>query len=127
MSSTQRRVLHVDPHEGAAAAGIAHEALEQRAAEVEVDLQPEPGQLDGDVRVEPVGGDRGQHVTVGGGDRLRLRGAVDLLAEHVDRRPLLPSAFRATTVRRASSSVGPAMYGAETRRTTERGTVGKHG
>ena len=48
-----RRVLHVDPDEGAARRSVAHDALEQRPAELEVELQPEPGELDGDVRVEP--------------------------------------------------------------------------
>ena len=37
----------------------------------------------------------------------------------------LPAAFSAATVRRASSSVEPAMYGAETRFTTDRGTAGR--
>ena len=32
--------------------GVAHEPLEQRVAELEIELEPEPGQLDRDVRVE---------------------------------------------------------------------------
>ena len=66
------------------APGVADEGLEQGAAEVDVELQPEPGQLDRDVGVEPVGVDRGEHVGIGLGDRTRLLLVVHLLAEHVD-------------------------------------------
>ena len=74
--------------EGPTRARIAHEALEQRAAELEVELQPETRQLDGDVGVEAVRVDRRERLAVGCRDRLGLGGGVHLLTEHVNRGPL---------------------------------------
>ena len=94
------RVLHVDSHEHTACARVADERLEQGTAQVEVDLQAEPGQLDRDVGVEPVGVDRGEHVGVCRRDRPRFLLAVYLLAEDVDRRAL------AAAVQRDDGAVG---------------------
>ena len=84
----RRRVLHVDAHEAAARGGVDDDRLEVLAAEVEVELEPERGELDRDVRVEPLLVDPRQHVVVLARDRARLVGARDLLAEHVDGREL---------------------------------------
>ena len=82
------RVLHVDAHEVAARGGVADDGLEVLAAQVEIELEPETGQLHRDVRVEPFRVDAGEHVEVLPGDRARLVRARDLLAEDVDRREL---------------------------------------
>ena len=80
-----RGVLHVDADERAAGRRVLHEGVEQLVAQLEVELQAEPGELDGDIRVEAALVDRGERIGVGGGDRPRLLGRVDLLPEHVDR------------------------------------------
>ena len=78
------------------------------AADVVVEVQPERGELDADVRVEPAVLDVGEHVLVCAHDRGRLVLVGDLLAEDVDRRQL---AFGVDPpdVSRASFSSGPAM------------------
>ena len=84
-----RRVLHVDAHEVAARRGVDDDRLEVLAAEVEVELEPERRQLDRDVRVEALLVDRARATSwYCAGDRARLVGARDLLAEDVDRREL---------------------------------------
>ena len=82
------RVLHVDPHEVVARSRVADEPFEQRAADLDVELETEGSELHAHVRVEPVAIDCREHVGVGVGDRLRLLGAGDLLPEHVDGREL---------------------------------------
>jgi hypothetical protein len=82
------RVLHVDAHEVPARGGVADDALEVRAADVVVELEPERGQLDADVRVEAAVLDVGEDVLVGAHDRGGVGLARDLLAEDVDRRHL---------------------------------------
>ena len=82
------RVLHVDPDEVVARGGVADDALQVRAAEVVVELEPERGQLDAHVRVEAGVLDVGEDLLVGALDRRRLVGRRDLLAEDVDRRHL---------------------------------------
>ena len=69
-------------------------------------LRPSAGQLDADVRVEPVAVDRREHIVIGVGDRLRLVRPRHFLAE-TSTVASFPSAFSAATVRRASSSVAP--------------------
>ena len=61
---------------------------EVRLAELVRKVEPEPGELDADVRVELLPLDRLEHVVVGCDDLERLAPARDLLAEHVDRRHL---------------------------------------
>ena len=82
------RVLHVDAHEVAPLGSSLHGSLEVLPGDVEIQLQPHPGQLDADVRVEPLLVDRAEHVVVRVGDVPRLLGRGDLLAEDVDRRHL---------------------------------------
>ena len=89
------------------AAASASTVAEERPAEVEVDLEPERRQLDRDVGVEPVGGDRVERSVVRGRDRLCLGRTSHLLAEHVDRRELPLRVQAGDRSRRASSSVGP--------------------
>ena len=69
------------------AAASREDVLGERPAQGAVHLEAERGQLDGDVRVEPVALDRSERVVVGLGDRLGLLRLRDLLPEHVDRRP----------------------------------------
>ncbi len=84
----RRRVLHVDPDEPVRRLGGGEHAFDVPLAEVVVELQPEPGRLDADVRVETVPLERVQRSHVLVGDLLRLRCLRDLLAEDVDRSQL---------------------------------------
>ena len=68
------RVLHVDPDEVAALRGMADDRLEVRVAELVREVQPQPGQLDADVRVEVLPLDRLEDVVVGADDLERLLG-----------------------------------------------------
>ena len=65
-----------------------HDRLEVVAAELLVELEPEPGQLERDVRVEPLVARSARARRGSPRDRARLVRARDLLAEHVDRRQL---------------------------------------
>ena len=65
-----------------------HDAQEVRPAELVREVEPEPGELDADVRVELLALDRLEDVVVSLDDLERLAAARDLLAEHVDRRHL---------------------------------------
>ncbi len=84
----RRRVLHVDSDETLPRPGVFDDGLEVLATQVEVEVEPERGQLDRDVRVELVAVDPREQVVVLAGDRPRLVRAGDLLAEHVDGRQL---------------------------------------
>ena len=70
------------------AAASMHDRLEVLATELEIELEAEPRQLHRHVRVEPLLVDPRERVVVLAGDRPRLVGARDLLAEHVDGREL---------------------------------------
>ena len=84
----RRRVLHVDADEVAARLRVRHDRLEVLAAELLVELEAEPGELDGDVRVEPLLLDPLEDTVVGPPDLGRLRCGEDLLPQDVDRRHL---------------------------------------
>ena len=77
-------------------------------AELVAEVQAERGQLDADVRVEPLPLDRLEDVVVGADDLERLLAARDLLAEDVDRRHL-PLRVQLLTTRHASATSVPAM------------------
>ncbi len=84
----RRRVLHVDADEAAALRRVAGECLHVLLQEVVRQVQPERRRLDADVGVEPLALDRLEDVVIGLREGACLVGAVDLLAEHVDRREL---------------------------------------
>ena len=91
-------------------AASATTALEVRRGRGRVELEPERGQLDADVRVEPLALDRGERPPGTRCDRRGLLRRSDLLAEHVDRRQLRPPRGSAARRRgRRRRSVGPAM------------------
>jgi hypothetical protein len=74
------RVLHVDANEYAPRSRVRNHRGEQRATELEIDLEPESGQLDGHVGVEVVARDGVEGSVVGTGDRHCLLRASYLLA-----------------------------------------------
>jgi hypothetical protein len=84
----RRRVLHVDSDEALTLLGVSDDRLEVLAAQAEIEVEPERGQLDRDVRVELVVVDPCQQIVVLAGDRPGLVCVGDLLAEHVDGREL---------------------------------------
>ena len=115
----RRRVLHVDPHEARPRLRVGDERLEIVAAQIEVDVEAERSQLDRDVRVEALAVDPRQQVVVLAGDRARFIG-------------LVTSSPRMSTVAifpgRSTPDdaygvveVGPAIYLADSRWTTDRG------
>jgi hypothetical protein len=118
------RVLHVDPHEDPARGRVGHDRRDERAAQVEIDLQPERGQLHGHVRVQVVACDGVQDRVVGIRHRLRLLRARHLLPEDVDGGELplrVEPGDRATRV----VECGARDIGGGEACTTRRGTAGR--
>src|SRR5215204_769147 len=79
-----RRVLHVDPHEAAPFGGVLDDLLQVRPAELFVQGQPEPGELDGDAALEAVFVERVYDLLVVLQLRRRVGLALGALAEEVD-------------------------------------------
>ena len=119
-----RRVLHVDAHEVPARGRVEHDVLEVLAAEVEIELEAEPGELDRDVRVETFPSIRASASWYWPAIA-RASAAFVISSPSTSTVASLPFAFSRRTTRMASSSEGPAMYGDESRRTIGFGTTGR--
>ncbi len=92
----------------AAGPRVGDDRLEVLAAEIEVELEPEPGQLDRDVRVEALAVDPREHVVVWPAISRASSGLVTS-SPRTSTVASFPSPFSSRTTRTASSSVGPAM------------------
>ncbi len=68
----ERRLLHVDADERVEVAGVLDEPLDVPVRELLVELEPEMGELEGDVRAQPLVDEPGDHVLVLGDDDRRL-------------------------------------------------------
>ena len=84
------------------------ELLDVRAAQAGVELEPERGELDRDVRVEPLALDPREHLVVGARD-LAASPALRTSSPSTSTVAIFPSRFSRATTRTASSSDGPAM------------------
>ena len=104
----RRRVLHVDPHEAVRRLGRRDHRLDVALAEVVAELQAEGGRLDADVRIEPLALEGVERRDVFGRDRRGFEASMTS-SPSTSTVASLPSAFRAATTRRASSSEEPAM------------------
>ena len=100
-------VLHVDADEVAAGGRPLDQASEVLAAEFAIDLEPQEGQLDGDVAVETLVADRLHEVDVKPGPLDCEFPAVDLLAEE-RQGPSQSLRFRPPAQASASSGSSPA-------------------